>query len=63
MCVNGSVTLCIEKELLDVIDIDTINSDFASRNVRRTKLSRYIHCSNRNIVSVHLEESLVGKKK
>ena len=28
-------TLCIEKKLLDEIDIDPIISDFASRNVRR----------------------------
>ena len=32
---NGLATLCIEKRLLDKIDIDTIINDFASRNVRR----------------------------
>uniref|UniRef100_A0A8I6YMD4 HAT C-terminal dimerisation domain-containing protein n=1 Tax=Hordeum vulgare subsp. vulgare TaxID=112509 RepID=A0A8I6YMD4_HORVV len=32
---NGLATLCIEKKLLDDIDIDPIISDFASRNVRR----------------------------
>uniref|UniRef100_A0A8I6X471 HAT C-terminal dimerisation domain-containing protein n=1 Tax=Hordeum vulgare subsp. vulgare TaxID=112509 RepID=A0A8I6X471_HORVV len=32
---NGLATLCIEKKLLDEIDIDTIISDFASQNVRR----------------------------
>ncbi|VAH18108.1 unnamed protein product [Triticum turgidum subsp. durum] len=32
---NGLATLCIEKKLLDEIDIDPIISDFASRNVRR----------------------------
>jgi len=32
---NGLATLCIEKRLLDEIDIDTIINDFASRNVRR----------------------------
>ncbi|XP_062201992.1 uncharacterized protein LOC133904509 [Phragmites australis] len=32
---NGLATLCIEKKLLDEIDIDTIINDFASRNVRR----------------------------
>ncbi|KAI4966155.1 hypothetical protein ZWY2020_042188 [Hordeum vulgare] len=32
---NGLATLCIEKKLLDYIDIDPIISDFASRNVRR----------------------------
>ena len=32
---NGLATLCIEKQLLDDIDIDPIISDFASRNVRR----------------------------
>ena len=32
---NGLATLCIEKRLLDKIDIDTIIDDFASRNVRR----------------------------
>jgi hypothetical protein len=32
---NGLTTLCIEKQLLDEIDIETIIDDFASRNVRR----------------------------
>jgi hypothetical protein len=32
---NGLATLCIEKRLLDEIDIDTIINDFASRHVRR----------------------------
>ena len=32
---NGLATLCIEKKLLDEIDINTIINDFASRNVRR----------------------------
>ena len=32
---NGLATLCIEKKLLDEIDIDPIVSDFASKNVRR----------------------------
>jgi hypothetical protein len=31
---NGLATLCIEKRLLDEIDINTIINDFASRNVR-----------------------------
>jgi hypothetical protein len=32
---NSLATLCIEKRLLDEIDINTIIDDFASRNVRR----------------------------
>jgi hypothetical protein len=32
---NGLATLCIEKKLLDGIDINIIINDFASRNVRR----------------------------
>ena len=32
---NGLATLCIEKKLLDEIDINPIISDFAPRNVRR----------------------------
>jgi hypothetical protein len=32
---NGLATLCIEKGLLDGIDIETIITDFASRNVTR----------------------------
>ena len=32
---NGLATLCIEKKLLDEIDIDAIINDFASVNVRR----------------------------
>jgi hypothetical protein len=31
---NGLATLCIEKRLLDEININTIINDFASRNVR-----------------------------
>jgi hypothetical protein len=32
---NGLATLCIEKKLVDEIDIDSIVTDFASRNFRR----------------------------
>uniref|UniRef100_A0A0A8Y3Q0 HAT C-terminal dimerisation domain-containing protein n=1 Tax=Arundo donax TaxID=35708 RepID=A0A0A8Y3Q0_ARUDO len=32
---NGLATLCVEKRLLDEIDIDSIISDFASRTVRK----------------------------
>jgi hypothetical protein len=32
---NGLPTLCIKKKLLDEIDIDTIITNFASKNVRR----------------------------
>jgi len=32
---NVLATLCIEKRLLDEIDIDNIINDLASRNVRR----------------------------
>jgi hypothetical protein len=32
---NGLATLCIEKKLLDDVDIDPIITEFASRNVRR----------------------------
>jgi hypothetical protein len=32
---NGLAILCIEKILLDEIDIDTIINDFASKHVRR----------------------------
>jgi len=32
---NGLATLCIEKKLLDEIDINSIINDFASQNVRR----------------------------
>ena len=35
---NGLATLCIEKKMLDEIDIDTIITDFASQNVRRNFL-------------------------
>jgi hypothetical protein len=33
---NGLATLCIEKNMLDQIDVDTIIDDFASRNARRS---------------------------
>jgi hypothetical protein len=32
---NGLATLCIEKKLLDDVNIEVIIDDFASRNVRR----------------------------
>ncbi|XP_021762686.1 uncharacterized protein LOC110727435 [Chenopodium quinoa] len=32
---NGLATLCIEKNMLEHIDVETIISDFASRNARR----------------------------
>jgi hypothetical protein len=32
---NGLATLCIEKKLLDELDVDSIITDFASRSVRR----------------------------
>jgi len=32
---NGLAILCIEKKLLDEIIIDTMVTDFASKNVRR----------------------------
>ena len=32
---NGLTILCLEKKLLDKIDIDTIVTDFASKNVRK----------------------------
>jgi hypothetical protein len=32
---NGLATLCIEKKLLDDVNIEAIIDDFASRNVRR----------------------------
>ena len=35
---NGLATLCIEKKLLDEIDIEVIINDFAAANVRRNFL-------------------------
>ena len=32
---NGLATICIEKDLLDKVNVDTIINDFASKNVRR----------------------------
>ena len=32
---NGLTILCIEKNMFENIDIDTIINDFASRNARR----------------------------
>ena len=32
---NGLATICIEKDKLDEINVDTIITDFASRNVGR----------------------------
>uniref|UniRef100_A0ACD5VUM1 Uncharacterized protein n=1 Tax=Avena sativa TaxID=4498 RepID=A0ACD5VUM1_AVESA len=36
---NGLVTICIEKELLDEINVNNIISDFASKNVRRKRFT------------------------
>uniref|UniRef100_A0ACD6A3F0 Uncharacterized protein n=1 Tax=Avena sativa TaxID=4498 RepID=A0ACD6A3F0_AVESA len=35
---NGLATICIEKELLDQINVDNIISDFASKNVARSSI-------------------------
>jgi hypothetical protein len=35
LSLNGLATLCIEKKLLDDVNIEAIIDDFASRNVRR----------------------------
>jgi hypothetical protein len=35
LLLNGFVTLCIEKKLLNEIDIEAIINDFAAANVRR----------------------------
>ena len=53
---NSLATLCIEKGLLDEIDIDTIITDFASRTVRRNyfKWSRDISLLYFKLVSVRL---------
>ena len=32
---NGLATICIEKDLLDKVNVDTIINDFASKNVKR----------------------------
>ena len=32
---NGLATICIEKDLLDKVNVDTIINDFASKNARR----------------------------
>ena len=36
---NGLAMCCIEKDMLDNIDLDTIISDFASKNARRCRFS------------------------
>ena len=38
---NGLTILCIEKKLLDEIDIDTIVTDFASKNITKNYLFIY----------------------
>lgn len=34
---NGLAMLCIEKDMLDKIDLDTIYNDFASKKARKCK--------------------------
>ncbi|KAI4992891.1 hypothetical protein ZWY2020_007204 [Hordeum vulgare] len=36
---NGLAICCIEKDVLDNIDLDTIINDFASKNARRSRFS------------------------
>jgi len=38
---NGLTILCIEKKILDEIDIDTIVTDFASKNITKNYLFIY----------------------
>ena len=33
---NGLTMLCIEKEMLDNVDLDTVITDFASKTARRS---------------------------
>jgi len=42
---NGLAILCIEKLLLDEIDIDMVINDFASRHVRRNFKGNAIICT------------------
>ena len=36
---NGLAICCIEKDVLDNIDLDTVINDFASKNARRSRFS------------------------
>jgi hypothetical protein len=38
---NGLATCCIEKDILESIDLETIINDFASRNARRGFLEKH----------------------
>jgi hypothetical protein len=38
---NGLATCCIEKDILESIDLETIINDFASRNARRSFLEKH----------------------
>jgi hypothetical protein len=38
---NGLATCCIEKEILDKVDLDIVLNDFASRNARRSFFVKY----------------------
>ena len=42
---NGLAILCIEKKLLDEIDIDTMVTDFASKMLEETFKIIYIYCT------------------
>jgi hypothetical protein len=36
---NGLATCCIERNMLDNIDLDTVIDDFASKNARKSRFS------------------------
>ena len=38
---NGLATCCIEKDILDSINVDSVLDDFASRNARRSFFSKH----------------------
>jgi hypothetical protein len=38
---NGFATCCIEKDILESIDLETIVNDFASRNARRSFFEKH----------------------
>ena len=47
---NSLAILCIEKKLLDEIDIDTIIIDFVSKNIRRNFWDKIYRLLNINIM-------------
>ena len=51
---NGLVMCCIEKDILDNIDLDIVLNDFASRNARRSFFMKHWNIIVNEVIGIWL---------